>query len=863
MKKILLPLLTILIFIFGFQIQESQKYYYSFNQKIPLIDIENKIVIRYSKTIAKEEVASSLRRRSPEIIQSWQDERTVVLQVPSSAKREKAVEELNISPDVISTQPLFKINSGLELMITDEFVIRFKANVLPEQQNEINRQNGVLLIKNTETYQLLSVPKGVDALEVANKYQESGLVEFSHPNFLARIEKHQQVIPNDPFFVNQFTLNNTGQVINDGHIGVPDADIDAPECWAMTAGTNAIIVAVLDQGVSDNHPDLPNARQIRLNGSNFGDGDPNNPAPTGNSNHGNSCAGVIAATQNNNEGIAGICPNCRIMPIRIFNADETGIPSNRLADAIDFARNNGADIISNSWGFNSDDPNLFPVIVTAIQNATNLGRGGRGCVVLFSASNSARHTQGVNGQVQFPSNVNIAGVVTVGASDRNDTQSDYSPTSNPGSPNNQIIDIVAPSHRAYPPELYARFGLTGGIAGETFEAWSIDVPGNVGYNPWPEFTSPGNLSVNPPVIGEQLPNAGVNFQAYTGRFGGTSHSCPVVAGVAALVLSVNPNLTQMQVFNILISNADQVGGVVYTNGRSNELGSGRVNACRAVTAAFNTISSIANTGQICTSITLTGNNIPPNSPISWSTTDTNALNVNPTTGVATRVNNYNGFATLVGTVTAPGNCSSYTIQKSLFVGLPLANNSTLIYPSGYRGVDPVTLCAGCTYNFLVDFVAGATSYTWVLPSGFSFVSGRNTSTPGIKTASASGTYTMYCSANNSCGSSWTHSLTINIGSGGGQQQMIAVYPNPTSTDLTIESTQSDLTISNNSTTESSLLTNDTFSAKLIDQFNSELRTGISVNGRIVFDVRNIKKGIYYLHVIHGQELIVRQIIIDK
>ncbi len=193
---------------------------------------------------------------------------------------------------------------------------------------------------------------------------------------------------------------------------------------------------------------------------------------------------------------------------------------------------------------------------------------------------------------------------------------------------------------------------------------------------------------------------------------------------------------------------------------------------------------------------------------------------------------------------------------------PSASNSTLIYPSGQRGVDPVTLCAGCSYNFQVDYVAGATSYTWVLPPGFTFISGQNTSTPGILTSTSAGTYTLYCSANNSCGSSWTHNLTINI-SGGGQQQMIAAYPNPTSTDLTIASTQSDLIISGYSTIESSLLTNETFSARLIDQFNTELRKGTSENGRIVFDVRNIQKGIYYLHIMQGQELIIKQILIDK
>lgn len=209
----------------------------------------------------------------------------------------------------------------------------------------------------------------------------------------------------------------------------------------------------------------------------------------------------------------------------------------------------------------------------------------------------------------------------------------------------------------------------------------------------------------------------------------------------------------------------------------------------------------------------------------------------------------------------PGRTGAVTTDTRLLCA-PSATNSTLIYPSGQRGVNPVSLCAGCSYNFLVDFVYGATSYTWILPAGFSFLSGQNTSTPAILTTTTPGTYTLYCTADNACGSSYTRSLVIIIG-GGGQQQRIAVFPNPTSTDLVIESTKSDLTISGNSTTEPSVLSNEIFSAKLIDQFNLELRKGTSENGKIVFDVRNIQKGIYYLHVVRGKELIIRQIMIDR
>lgn len=224
-------------------------------------------------------------------------------------------------------------------------------------------------------------------------------------------------------------------------------------------------------------------------------------------------------------------------------------------------------------------------------------------------------------------------------------------------------------------------------------------------------------------------------------------------------------------------------------------------------------------------------------------------------------------ANATGTVTLSAIAGNYFAEAIINVSYsgPPADYSTLIYPNGQRGVDPVSLCTGCTYMFNVDFVQGATSYTWRIPRGFT-ISGQGTSNPYITTSSTPGSYTFYCSANNACGSSWTRDLHINLESGGGGGiQQIAVYPNPATNSLTIESTQSDLTISENPTKNGSQLTaNETFTAKLFDQFTLELLSGTSENGRIIFDVRNIQKGIYYLHVIKNEkEVIVRQILIDK
>jgi hypothetical protein len=274
---------------------------------------------------------------------------------------------------------------------------------------------------------------------------------------------------------------------------------------------------------------------------------------------------------------------------------------------------------------------------------------------------------------------------------------------------------------------------------------------------------------------------------------------------------------------------------------------------------------ISQLGSVCSSSQLSVIGLPSNSSVtSWSSSNVSALTVS-STGVATRQGSFSGQVNVLAGGNFGNSSCTFSSTKPIFVGLPSASNSTLIYPSGQRGVDPVTLCTGCTYNFGIDFVPAAPSYTWVLPSGFSFVSGRNTSNPGIRVSTTPGSYTLYCSVNNSCGSSWAHSLVMNIGSGGGQQQRIMVYPNPATNSLTIESTGSNLTITDTNIAEAPQEgKSNRFSVKLISGENLELLVGESIDGRIVLDVSEIQNGLYFLHIKIGQEdLITRQILISK
>lgn len=725
--------------------------------------------------------------------QKWQDDRTVVITAANALQQQALIERFAADKDVITTSPVFFIDQKLEAALTDEFMVQFNEGVSQAKIDSLNKANKVVVIRNS-LYYLLRVPPKADVLAMANLYYESGLATFSHPNFLTPVQLFQH-IPNDTYFGSQFNFHNTGQVINtiDNHTGTSGADIKAPEAWSTTMGSAGITVAVLDEGVTSDHPDLPNTRQVRLNGSNFAGGVANDPSPHGTmDNHGNSCAGLIGATMDNNLGIAGLAPLCRIMPIKVTDDNENFISNDALASAIKMAVDSGAAVLSNSWGINTTDTGDFPNINNSIRYAVNSGRGGKGAVVVFAAGNTAAHSVGNNGYVEFPANVNIPGVLTVGASDRNDHQADYSPTSNTGATaQNQYIDVAAPSHRAYPPAVYQAAGVTGGIAGETFEVWSLDMPGTtVGYNPWPNV-SPENLEV---PGGQLLPSTGASFDAFTGRFGGTSAACPQVAGLAALLLSMNPNLTAQQVFSIITSTADKTGGYSYnSSGFSNELGYGRINACKAVNQVLTT-SGISGPSCYTTGTVYTYSIPNVLSTVTWSISPnltilsgqgTSTITVQATSGA-------NQGAAVNASI--PSACGS-PIALRKYIGLPLLSGS---YTNAYDGSDnplgyyPSITNPACTGYYITTNIQGTntSSFTWTKISSSGVVNYSQTGNNISFYLFSPGEWVIFqLVIANGCGS-YTYQFkwqASNCGSGGQpcNSPAFAISPNPAATNITV------------------------------------------------------------------------------
>jgi serine protease len=563
MKKIIYTLL-IIIFTINSNAQNTDFYYTFNNNKINLTKISGKYLAEFPNGLINPNTA-----------------------LPGQKLNEKnylvtGTQNLNTYGINATYSPTYLTDDQQELYYSKEIVLKFKINTSTSSKTNIITSNNLVLVKSSLSFEVYKITG--DALQISKTIYTSGKVEFCTPNFFVKYEKTSSDPPNDPYYNQQWYLNNTGQGTNDGKTTTIDADIDAPEAWEISKGDPNVVVAVLDQGVTSDHPDLPNSRQIRLDGSNFasaydGTNNPNDPSPTISTiigwNHGNACAGIIGATQNNGIGISGIAPLCKIMPIKI-PLNYSGVPISIYASAIDFAVANNADILSNSWGNASTSPNAMPAVVSAIQNAINNNK-----VVVFSAGNIANRIYGERGSwgyVGFPANVDIDDVLSVGASDRNNIVANYSP--NGASAYSDVttginLEIVAPSHSAYNSQ----------IPSEAFNIWTLDIPGqDYGYNSWKD------ASFVLPAVGELLPNSGTNFTDYTGRMGGTSAAAPQVAAVAALIKSVNPCLTAHQIKNILEQSADKVGPYNYEvdithPGQSKEMGYGKLNAHQALILA--------------------------------------------------------------------------------------------------------------------------------------------------------------------------------------------------------------------------------------------------------------------------------------
>ncbi len=264
-------------------------------------------------------------------------------------------------------------------------------------------------------YYVLQTPPNVSVEEVLAVLRRNPDVEIATPDWAVRLG----AVPNDPYFLPyQYALYNRGGTLDispDVQLQATNgADIKARAAWDETTGDESVVIAVLDTGVDRDHPEL--AGKVVSPGRDFVNDDFDADDDHW---HGTHVAGIAAAETDNGEGIAGVSWKSQILPVKVFDSDETGYYS-WVIEGIFWAVDNGAKVLNLSFGGDADDPALEQACKYAYDN---------GVLLVASAGNE-------DGPVLYPAAYD-GYVLAVTATDPEDKRTDFS---NHG----PEVDVAAP-----------------------------------------------------------------------------------------------------------------------------------------------------------------------------------------------------------------------------------------------------------------------------------------------------------------------------------------------------------------------------------------------------------------------------------
>lgn len=546
-----------------------------------------------------------------------------------------------------NSRKVTKING--RLCLEDEIIIKFKdSKSISTRSAELSSPEQL----SSNDIVKSKVPEGKTLEQFIDEMKKQDNIEFAQPNYIYKLN----ATVNDPQVLNNNQWHH--DTINDF------------EAWDTTMGTSTVKVAVLDTGADLDHPDL--ASQISLQ-TDVVDDDGDADDDLG---HGTHVAGIIAATENNNEGGAGVAPNSELIIVDVFlqyfddesGKWEWGASTTDIIEGINYAILNDADVINMSLGGYSYDPAQESAINAAVDN---------GIVVVCAAGNDNVTDD------HFPSDSSyVISVISTDSSDNKAASSNYGPQK----------DISAP--------------------GENI------------------------LSTYP--ISAEYPTGYVYMS-------GTSMASPVVSGVCALMLSVNPDLSVDQVKNILYSTAVDLG----TPGRDDTFGYGRINAEAAVIKATETVSKVTLNNstldiQVGNDDSLVATVLPDtalNKNVTWSSSNENIATVTngAVTGVAEGSANIT-VTTVDGNLTAT--CAINVSPNTETVTGVTLDKSTLDLVAGSDGTLVPTILPETAGNKNVTWSTSAEHIATVVDG---VVTGVAEGSADVTVTTVDGSFTAVCS----------------------------------------------------------------------------------------------------------------------
>ncbi len=411
--------------------------------------------------------------------------------------------------------------------VSDKLIVKLEDTATSADLEAVNQQNNASTEEDLPRSQVnvVDLPSDLPVSEAISRYEASPDVEYAEPDFI--LKPSQTTSANDPRYSSLYGLNNTGQ-----NGGAADADVDAPEAWNTTTGDVGTVVAVIDEGMDTNHPDLKNNIWTNpgetgtdaagrdkatngvdddgntyvddVNGWDFANNDATvydpDPISGAGDEHGTHVAGTIAAEGNNSLGVVGVNWKAKVMPLKFLGPD--GGSTSDAIEALNYAVAKGVKISNNSWGGGGSSQALLDAIKRA---------DASGHLFVAAAGNGGADGVGDDNDAtpSYPSSYNSPNVISVAATDNRDALASFS---NYGS---SSVDLAAPG-----------VGILSTLPGSRY-----------------------------------------------GSYNGTSMATPHVTGAAALLKSSNPSLDDAQLKARILESAENK-----TNLQARTATGGRLNA---------------------------------------------------------------------------------------------------------------------------------------------------------------------------------------------------------------------------------------------------------------------------------------------
>jgi len=311
--------------------------------------------------------------------------------------------------------------------VPGQYVVEFGEPVSQLNDQSIARALGGTIIDHVSENMVLVQrdPKEVPA-KALKALTENRFVKAADPNYIL----HAYRTPNDHEFGKLWGLSNKGGTDSNGVRGIKGVDIGAEKAWEKQTGSKDIVVAIIDTGIDFKIPDLaPNAwtNLKEANGKTGVDDDANGYVDdihgynfaddkgdsTDDNGHGSHCAGTIGAHGDDGVGVAGVNWDVSLMAVKFLDSNGSGSLSNAIK-AIDYARKNGARILSNSWGGGSFMQTLSDAI-TETQKAGEL--------FVAAAGNDGSDS---DKSPAYPASYKIDNIISVAAVDMRGELADFS-----------------------------------------------------------------------------------------------------------------------------------------------------------------------------------------------------------------------------------------------------------------------------------------------------------------------------------------------------------------------------------------------------------------------------------------------------